>query len=217
VEAIPIAGVGKIKVIAIDFRSSPTAHFPAATEDVAAVYRELLKEYQPGNIGIYGCSTGATLTASAVAWFQKVKLPRPGAIGLLCEGAVKDDNLDGDGWYLAHALMATGAIPAPGKTDQVTNPEPYMSGASATDPLVAPVVSLQVLGQFPPTILISGTRDMGLSAVLYTNRRLVMAGIPTSLNVWDGMWHNFHFDVDLPESKEVYTIMTKFFDQHLGH
>jgi acetyl esterase/lipase len=47
-------------------------------------FRQLLKHYPPRNIGIYGCSSGGMLTAEAVAWFQKEKLPRPGAIGLFC-------------------------------------------------------------------------------------------------------------------------------------
>lgn len=215
VEAIPIAGVGKFKVIAIDFRSSPDYKFPAATEDVAAVYRELLKDYKPENIGIYGCSTGATLSAGAVAWFQKEKLPRPGAIGLFGDGATKDDHVDGDAWYMASALMGY-KIPAPGQTFEVLHPEPYMSGTDYKDPLVAPVVSLEVLSKFPPTLLVAGTRDVGLSEVLYTHARLVKAGVETNLHVWDGMWHNFHFDVDLPESKEAFDVATKFFDRHLG-
>lgn len=105
VEAIPIAGVGKFKVIAIDYRTSPKYKFPAATADVATVYRELLKTYKPESIGIYGCSTGATLSAGAVAWFQKEGLPRPGAVGLFCDGATKDDHMDGDGWFINVPLM----------------------------------------------------------------------------------------------------------------
>src|SRR5882757_7272124 len=56
VESIPVASVGKLKVISIDYRQGPEATFPAASEDVAAVYTALLKSYKPQNIGIYGCS-----------------------------------------------------------------------------------------------------------------------------------------------------------------
>ncbi len=45
VESIPIASVEKIKVITIDYRMGPEYKFPAASEDVAAVYKEVLKEY----------------------------------------------------------------------------------------------------------------------------------------------------------------------------
>ena len=58
--------------------------FPAASEDIAAAYRALLKDHRPENIGLYGCSAGGTLAAQAVAWLQKEGLPRPGAIAMIC-------------------------------------------------------------------------------------------------------------------------------------
>jgi carboxylesterase type B len=79
VESIPVASVGKLKVISVDYRQGPEATFPAASEDVAAVYTALLKRYEPQNIGIYGCSAGGVLTAQSVAWIAAHGLPRPGA------------------------------------------------------------------------------------------------------------------------------------------
>lgn len=40
-------GWAKIKVVAIDYRQGPGRKFPAASKDLAAVYRELLKTYKP--------------------------------------------------------------------------------------------------------------------------------------------------------------------------
>jgi epsilon-lactone hydrolase len=94
-ESRPIAHLGRIKVVSLDYRQSPDHQFPAASEDVAAAYRELLKTYKPENIGIYGCSAGGMLTAMAVAWFQQHDLPRPGAIGILCAGAAPTGPLFG--------------------------------------------------------------------------------------------------------------------------
>ena len=56
VESIPLASIEKIKVISIDYRMGPEYKFPAASEDVATVYKEILKEYKPQHIGLYGCS-----------------------------------------------------------------------------------------------------------------------------------------------------------------
>ena len=86
-ESMPIAALGRIKVVSLDYRQGPKHRHPAASEDVAAAYRELLKTYRPENIGIYGCSAGGMLTAMSVAWFQQHGLPRPGAVGILCAGA----------------------------------------------------------------------------------------------------------------------------------
>jgi monoterpene epsilon-lactone hydrolase len=40
-ESIPVAAVGCIKVVTVDYRMVPYASYPAASEDVEAVYREL--------------------------------------------------------------------------------------------------------------------------------------------------------------------------------
>ena len=56
--------------------------FPAAVDDAVAVYRELLKSYKPSNIGIYGTSAGAILTAEVVAKLKQLGLPMPAALGI---------------------------------------------------------------------------------------------------------------------------------------
>src|SRR5581483_976376 len=81
------AGLGGFKVITVDYRMFPEHKFPAASEDVAAVYRALLQHYKAADIGIFGCSAGGILTAQSVAWFQTHGLPRPGAIGIMCASA----------------------------------------------------------------------------------------------------------------------------------
>jgi len=69
IESIPVAGLGKLKVVTVDYREGPEYKYPAASEDTASVYAALLKEYEPRNIGIYGCSAGGILTAMSVAWW----------------------------------------------------------------------------------------------------------------------------------------------------
>src|SRR4051812_6086799 len=49
-ESIPIAALGRIRVVSVDYREGPKYKFPAASEDVAAVYKELLKSHTPQNI-----------------------------------------------------------------------------------------------------------------------------------------------------------------------
>jgi epsilon-lactone hydrolase len=53
-ETIPIANLSGIKVIAVLYRLAPEHPFPAGLDDAVAVYKELLKTYQPDHIAIYG-------------------------------------------------------------------------------------------------------------------------------------------------------------------
>ena len=69
-ESIPVAHVAGMRVISVDYRQGPEHRFPAASEDVATVYRHLLQSYSPQQIGIFGCSAGGLLTAQVVAWFD---------------------------------------------------------------------------------------------------------------------------------------------------
>lgn len=55
-----------------------------------------------------------------------------------------------------------------------------------------------------------------MSAAVQTQRDLTKAGVEADLHLWDGLGHCFFNDADLPESKEAYVVISKFFDKHLG-
>lgn len=220
VESIPVASIGKIKVVTVDYRMAPEYKFPAASVDVAAVYRELLKEYDATNIGIYGCSAGGTLSAMAVAWFQKHDLPVPGAIGILSAAAFGNfyypgvvGSWSGDSAYVAWPL--TGQQPLSLNHDRLLPSYSYLREADVTDPLVSPALWQEVLAKFPPTLLMTGTRALDMSAAVQTHRELVKAGVEANLHLWDGMGHCFFSETDLPESREAYDVLLKFFDANL--
>lgn len=210
VESIPIASLGKIKVVTVDYREGPEHVFPAASQDVTAVYTALLKQYPAKNIGIYGCSAGGVLTAEATAWIISKKLPVPGAIGTFC-GSIAE--FSGDSAYVAPILNGQAVPTAPLKLLSL----PYFAGAGADDPMVFPANSPALLAKFPPTLLITGTRDFAMSTELQSQRLLAAAGVDAELHVWDGMWHSFFSDPEMPESKEAYAVMVSFFNRHLGH
>jgi len=207
VESVPIASVGKIKIVSVDYRQAPEYTFPAASEDVAAVYRELLKRYKPQNIGIFGCSAGAMLTAEAIAWFQRVNLPTPGASGMFSGGA--SYYMEGDSAIVFGTSLL--GLPSESALDN-----PYFKAANIEDPLVSPAVSKEVMRKFPPSLLIAGIRDGAMSSVVHTHTLLVSQGVEAELHIWEGLGHCFFGNPDLPDSREVYTVIVKFFETHLG-
>src|SRR3954469_16412477 len=82
IEGVPIANLARIKVVSVYYRLAPENPFPAAVDDVVAVYRELLKTYQPQGIGIFGTSAGAILTCEVAVRLKQLALPLPAALGV---------------------------------------------------------------------------------------------------------------------------------------
>jgi len=214
-EAIPVAAIGGYRVITVDYRLAPEHQFPAASEDVAAVYAALLKTYKAEHIGIYGCSSGGTLAAQAIVWFQSHQLPRPGAIGVLC--ASLSPNFGGDSAYLAPALNGNPppALPIPGQRWKGTGETPYMAAVNLGSPSVQPLGHPGVLAKFPPTLIITSTRAPEMSAAVYSHAQLVKAGAVADLHVFEGLWHGFAADPRLPESREYQDVIVRFFDREL--
>jgi acetyl esterase/lipase len=203
IESIPIAALGKINVISIDYRQAPEYTFPAASQDVAAVYRELIETYKPQAIGIYGCSAGGMLTAQPNAWLDKEGLPQPGAAGMFC----------GAGAYWTEG--DSGYFPVNMSRD-TANQNRYLNKADLNDPLAFPVRSAQMMAKFPPSLLISGTRDFAMSSVIRTHSVLVAQGVEADLHIWEGMWHAFMYDPSLPDSREALDVIVRFFDRRLA-
>lgn len=211
-ESIPVSAMGQIEVVSVDYREGPDHKYPAASEDVASVYRELLKTHKPKEIGIYGCSAGGMQTAMSVAWFQTHSLPAPGAIGIFCASA--GGGFGGDALYTAYPLGEARL----GFRETAGTPPPlgYFAGTDPQDPMVSPVSSPEVLSKFPPTLIITGTRDFASSTALYTHEQLVKAGVDAELHVWEGLFHGFFYNVDVPESKDALNVIIEFFHDHLG-
>jgi monoterpene epsilon-lactone hydrolase len=219
-ESIPIAAMARIRVISLDYREGPQYKFPAASEDVAAVYKELLKDHKPQNVGIYGCSAGGMLTAMSVAWFAKHNLPRPAAVGIFCAGAGSPTGagFGGDAAYTAGPLGEARAVPEPNaRSNQSSGGPGYLAGTDPKDPLVAPINSPEILAKFPPTLVITATRGFEMSGAIYTHTQLVKQGVDAELHVWDGLFHGFFYNPDVPESRDCYNVIVRFFDRHLGN
>jgi epsilon-lactone hydrolase len=207
-EAVPIAAVSGVTIVAVDYRMAPEYSFPAATDDVVAVYRALLADRPAAKIGIYGCSAGGILVAQVVAQLQQLGEPAPGAVSMLHAPALE---LGGD--LLSLAPMMTADPPVEGGSRLIDLP--YLAGADSADPLVFPGNHPAVLAGFPPTLLITSTRDFAASSASVTHRRLLAAGVAAEFILFDGLWHAFHMSGELPESRELYERLSDFFRKRL--
>jgi len=216
-ESIPIASVGKIKVISIDYRMGPEYTFPAANDDVVIVYKELLKTYKPENIGIYGSSGGGMLVAQVIAQMQSEGLVLPAAIGLFFSGAPTALDPKRYKWGRSDTGYFTEALLGVSWDNLFGPPHSYFKGVDRGGRLDSPGSYDDIMARFPPTLLINGgARDFSLSMVLVTHAQLVRLGVEANLHMWEGMTHGFNHVSELSESKESYDVIVRFFDKHLG-
>lgn len=207
-EAVPVAATARMRVIAVEYALAPEHVFPAAVDDVFAVYRALCEVQPAQSIGIYGCSAGGALSAQTVARIIAEGDPPPGAVAML-----HGTGLDMHGDSRASAAFLTGTDAAPDAPSLAAMP--YLAGASADDPLVFPGEHPGVLAHFPPSLLVTGTRDFAASSVTVMHRRLRAAGADAALLHFDGMWHAHHMATTLPESRETFAALADFFRKHL--
>jgi monoterpene epsilon-lactone hydrolase len=211
IEGIPIANLSKIRVVSVYYRLAPENPFPAAVDDVVAVYKEILKTYKPQNIGIFGTSAGAILTAEVTIRLKQLGLPLPAALGIFSGHA--DFSQVGDSWQLFTLDGFPGNL-QPTYPDHLPD-DAYVGKTNRKDPVLSPIFA--DLHGMPPTLLVTSTRDILLSGTSIFQRSLLRNGNDAQLVVFEALPHAFWYHFQLPETKEALELMAKFFDEKLGH
>jgi acetyl esterase/lipase len=209
-EAMAMAHYAQMKVISIDYRMLPDYPFPAGLDDVLAVYKEVIKNTKPQNIGIFGTSAGSGLTAAAILKLKEMKVPLPAVVGL--GTPFMDITKTGDS-YSTNQDIDNFLVTYDGLLRSIA--KLYAGDNDMKNPLISPIYG--DFNGFPPTVLTSGTRDLFLSNTVRTHQKLRSAGIDAYLQVFEGCSHAFYLQVlDSPESKQAYQEMVKFFERYLG-
>ncbi len=211
IEGDPIANLTKTKVVSVYYRLAPENPFPAAVDDVVAVYKELLKTYKPGSIGIFGTSAGAILTCEVAVKLKQLGLPLPAALGVF--SGLGDFSRVSD----SRQLFTLNGFPGDLKPSDPNHPgdAEYVGKANPKDPVLSPLFA--DWKGMPSTLLVTSTRDILLNDTSNLHRAMLAAGVDARLVVFDALPHTFWYHFDLPETKEALEFMAKFFDEKVGH
>lgn len=207
IEGVPISNLARMKVVSVYYRLAPENPFPAAVDDVVAVYKELLKTYKPHSIGIFGTSAGAILTCEVTVKLKQLGLPLPGALGVF--SSLADFSRFGD----SHQLFTLNGFPGqlqPIDPQHLPHNE-YVGKTDLKDPVLSPLFA--DLHSWPPSLHVTSTRDLLLSDTTIFHRALLGAGDDSQLVVFEALPHAFWYHFQLPETREALELMAKFFDQ----
>ena len=211
---IRLAELAGVPVLSIDYRLAPEHPFPAALDDVVSVLHALHDRKQPVcNLVLIGESAGGGLALSVAMSLRNNRETLPEALILLSPWT---DLTESGDTYLT--LASHDPLMGKGSTQAVV--KAYSASRDPSEPLISPL-----FGNFeglPPILIQAGSREVILSDSIRTARRARTAGVDVQLDIWDGMWHTFHFDQTTPEACEAISEIGDFIsryrsDQNLSH
>lgn len=209
-EAVQVAHSVGVKVISVDYRRPPTDPFPAALEDTLAVWKHVTNTQKASETALFGTSAGGNIALATVLKLKQLGEPLPGAV--FAGTPATDLKHTTDTWYTLEGLDPLG--PRSGALQATF--DLYAGNEDLMNPLLSPIYG--DLKGFPPTILISGTRDLLLSDTVRMHRALRSVGAIADLHVYDGQAHADYLQGvlrDLPESDDAMRELFEFFDKHL--
>jgi monoterpene epsilon-lactone hydrolase len=206
-EAAVTAAQWSVVSYGVDYRVPPDHPYPAAVDDVVAVYRQLLERYEPQEIVVSGTSAGGNLTLAAVLKARDHGLPLP---GVLIVGTPECDLTEsGDTFETLRHLDGRLPVPLP---DSIAL---YADGHDLADPYLSPLFA-DFSDGFPPTYIQSGTRDLFLSNSVRLHRALRNAEVEAELHVWEAAPHGGFFLSGAPEEAEEYAEQARFLAKYWG-
>jgi epsilon-lactone hydrolase len=189
----------------VDYRMPPDHPYPAALDDVLAVYRGPLDVRAPEQIVVGGGSAGGNLAAALMLRARdEGVLPLPAALILLTPEVDLTESGDSFQTNLGIDNVLTESL-----ADSIAL---YAGSNDLRHPYLSPLFG-NLTAPFPPTFLQAGTRDLFLSNTVRMHRKLRAGGVEAQLHVFEAMPHGGFFGA--PEDDDLTHEIRRFLAAHV--
>jgi monoterpene epsilon-lactone hydrolase len=199
-----IASRAGVQAFVPDYRLAPEHPFPAAPEDIRAIYLGLI-ERGFSKIAVTGDSAGGGLALGLIAFVSaNATSGKRALVGAVAVSPVTDLSLSGESW-----TTRASADPYFTRSQATELVRSYLAGHDATDPLASPLHANPT--GLPPIRVHVGDDEVLLTDSVRFVERAITAGVDAHLDVWQGMVHGFLGGVGrLAASSEALRLIGEF-------
>jgi acetyl esterase/lipase len=174
---------GGAHVLSVEYRLAPEHPFPAAIDDVVAVYHAIIESgVDPKRLVVAGDSAGGGLTMALLLRLRDAKEPLPAGAALICPWV----NLVAKGGSLdTNAAFDWG-------NERIGNhwSATYMNGQDPAQPLASAVFA--DLTGLPPLLIQVGAAELIYDQSVALHERAKAAGVDARLAVGEDQIHDWH-------------------------
>lgn len=205
--ASKLAAVTGYEVLSFEYRLAPEHPYPAAVEDAIRAWDHLMYlGYGARDIVVAGDSAGGNLALVLTHRLKAMGRRLPAALILMspwtdmtASGRSYQERAELDPSLTLEYIQAVRGA--------------YAHGEDWTSPYLSPLFG--DFSGFPPVLIQAGTHEILLSDSVRLRDRLVAAGIPCRLEVWNGMWHVFQM-FPIKRSNEAMESIGRFLLEQLS-
>lgn len=184
------------------YRLAPEFGFPAGLRDGIDAYRYLLQRgVAPSSVVLAGDAAGGGLCFALLLAIRNAGLAMPAACVAMSPWA----DLSLSGWSMLHNAGSDAAL---SWELLFISARHYLKKNSPADPYASPVFAK--FHGFPPVMVHAGSLEILRDDASRIGERAADAGVPVSVEIYDGMQHVFQASAYVPEARVSLARMGQF-------
>ena len=202
------------EVYMVDYRIAPENIYPAALEDAAQVYAELLKRgIDSKNIIVFGDSAGGNLALELSLYLKEKNLPQPAMLILISPWTTFETNLPSRSENADRDLILGKINPV--MYPAASNTPIYGGDIPLNDPRLSPIYA--DLKDLPPMLIQIGGYELFVDEGIELLKKATADNLDVTLTVYAGMSHDFALLLpELDDSIKSFAEIKNFVNLHMS-